>query len=518
MTEETKEQHTPVPIEKLQQDLERSRVIREIEENKFSAATNKAYKQALNRNLRNNRKRARAASTPDYPERDYSRLDREQAIALARKKIEESPIAYAISQSLADNVVGQGLNLQMLTGDKEWDSQIEEAWDREKDKLDLRKVRRWDNLLRMWYSRKDIDGDVGLVLVDGGVNEDGTVNSYVQTIEAERIRKNQAGQDSGIEFDKFGVPKRYFVRKRNEITKEGQIIPNREPGIKIAAKNFIHYAHFPQERAERQRGVSKYLQVFNLLEDLDKVIENMVLKVENESFIGLKFNMEAAPDGSLFGKNIEQIKQAEDGKRRKHVRMVPGMNIRTDPGEDVDMLESKNPNSEWIPFVRFLLRKIGVNFGVPLELLFLDFKDTNFSGARGLLELTKKRFKIEQDSLCWVASRVFGWWLSRKIKVEGLKVPASIEGMQQKHIWNKSGWPYLDPLKEANAFGKLLELGVTTRGRIISETSDSDFETIARERAREQDILDEINPPAPAPDEPEEDLEDKEDEEETAND
>lgn len=467
-----------------------------IARNDADAARYRVYSQHVNKNLVDTRQRNRGWTTAGEPDRDMSSADREKARAKARQKVEESDFVAGIVMSLVDNQVGSGFRLSMRTKDRNYNRNTEGRWALAKDKLDIRGIRRFGRLQRTWQFRKIIDGDVGIHNLEGGMNEDGTVRSFVQTIEADRISKGIDDVDGeGIQFDKFGRPKFYFVSPRKNSTNDKNGTPKKAK--RFPADKFSLYAHFPHERVERKRGVSMLLQNLNRFEDLEELINATTQKAKNEAFISLIFKMESAPDGTLFGPEIEETREAEDGKRRRHVKMVPGMNINPQVGEDVEILEGKTPHSEFTPFIRFLLRLSGMPLGLPLEVMLLDFSDTNFSGARGLMELAKKRFRVEQAELAHESSKVFTFWLAREIKHNGLKVPKAVEkaGEAWKHRWGTPGWPYLDPVKEVSAQGMQLDRAFRTLDDILSDTSDFDVEDILDQRSYEIELFKEKGVP-----------------------
>ena len=478
-------------------ELEKAKVARQIAAEaadealqRIVAAKRAHYLQYLNKNLAGTRKRRRGWSTPAAAERDFSNVDRERALSMARQKVEESPFVHGLFQTRTDNVVGSGFTIRPRTGDRELDKEIRDRWQYASLAFDIRGIRSLGGLQRCWYFRRGIDGDVGVNLLDGGTNTRGETISRLQTIEGHRIRKKlNDPRDCGIDYNRYGRPTAFHVvdgRKRKDGRQDQRQKPQRIP-----ASQFVFYPNFPHERAERKRGVSQLLQNLALLEDVEEIIENMVQKVKNEAFVALKFKMELPESGQLFGTELQDERTAEDGKKRQHVRMVSGMNINCDPNEDVELLGSQSPHGDFVPFLRFLLRYGGTSFGVPLEILLLDFQDTNFTGGRMLVELAKKRWRVEQQDLGMISSRVYLWWLSRERKHNGLKVKDDLIQARSfwRHSWGMPGWPYLDPLKEGNARGIMLDRGLTSHQRILDEIGDDDFDDIATELEREYEVL-----------------------------
>jgi len=450
----------------------------------------------INKNLGSSRKRRRTTRTPDTPDSDLTNMDRREAMAHARIKSEESFLVQSCVQMLTDNVVGHGFRLIMTTKNEDWNELVQERWNLEKDTLDIRKTRTWGELQRMWYKRRMIDGDVGINMI-GAISGGQAIHS-IQTIEADRIRRgNNIPNDSGIEFDRFGAPKIYFIGPR--VKNKNDHKNKAAKGRGIPADRFIHYAHYPQDRAERERGASMLLPNFNLFDDLDEILEAMVLKVKKESFMGLMFTTEGTPDGSLWGPEMETDRNSEDGATRRHVKMIPNMNLNLLPGEAAEVIESKSPNGEYLPFIRMMLRFAGTVFGLPLEMMLLDFSDTNFSGGRAILELSKKRFKCEQQKMRMVSSRVFQWWLARHIKhtdgFAALVPPMSEVSMPWAHRWGTPGWAYLDPVKEVQAQQRQLDAGLTSHQIILDDQGDIDFPDIIDQLGKEYKMMQDAGVP-----------------------
>ena len=489
----------PITAAKERRDL--ALINAEISQAELNALKNERYKLYLNDNLRNTRKRRPGYSIPGNPERDMSATDRQTGMSKARQKCMESPLVMGMVQTLVDNIVGCGFKLNMKTGNDVYDKEVEGRWELRKDKLDIRGMRPWFKLQRMWQFRKTIDGDVGVHLVDGGIAEASEAEmqvgtdgesytlSYLQTIEADRIYKETTATDEGVEFDANGRPTKYFVSKRAKADIElGSSKDGNKPQT-IPASQFILYANYPHERAERKRGISMLLQNLNIFEDLEEILDAMCQKVKNEAFMGIKFKTEIGPDGSLFGTEATSDKTAEDGVTRKTVKMVPGLNLNLSPGEDADVMESKSPPGEFIAFYRMMLRYAGTRFGLPLEMMLFDFADTNYSGGRALLELAKKRFKVEQEEMKGLCDRIFHWWLAREIKYNGLIVPGDVRGWHWTHRWGMPGWPYLDPVKSATANTIDLANATTSRTRILDDEGYGDFEELVETLRKEQDML-----------------------------
>jgi len=455
------------------------------------AATDKAYQLHINKNLRNTRKRPRGYTTPGPAKRDMSERDRLTAMAKARQKVAESPIVSGMIQTLAANAVGMGFKLAMTSGDDDYNREVEQRWKLAKDKLDIRGMRSWGQLLRLWFFRRFIDGDVGVWKIPGKLPEEGEpARSFLQTIESHRIKDVENPQDSGVLFDRFGRPKTFLLMPTAD-RKDAQRRPLPPKSRRIKATDMIFYANFPGERAEEERGTSNLLQNLNAFTDLEQIIESMMDKVKKEALMGIKFGMESAENGSIFGSDLEETKAGEDGKQRKHVNVVQGMNFHLRPGETVEPFESKSPNGSYDPFIKLMLRMNGTNLGLPLEVLLYDWSGTSYSGGRMITESAKKQWRIDQRDLGIPASKAFEFWIAREIKHNGLTPPPKVltKRLAWAHRWVTPGWPYIDPVKEVTAQGQALALGLTSHQNELDETGNGeDFEDLMIQREKESRI------------------------------
>jgi len=467
----------------LQARLDRSRVRKEIAEN---ALREKVAKNYLNENLKHSRKRKLGWTDPGKAERDLTSRDRRTAMAMARQKVEESPLAAAIINARLDNIVGSGFKLMMRSGDATWDDAVENWWALEKNRLDIRGTRPWSELLRCWQARHDIDGDVGILLV-ADVFE-GKPQSWTQTIEADRIAQNVSDSaDCGVEFDQYGMPKAFYVlpfdpRDKSVFDSQSNVEANR-----YSAESFILYMNDLTYRANRARGISAFLQVFNLMKDHEEILDGIVQKVKNEAFIGLQFRMDANEDGNVFG-NAQGTAAAENGYDYSKVKMVPGMNLVLGEGESVDVLESKAPHAEFDAFEKKMISRVAMPFGFSYELITGDFSQMNDRTARVQLKQFEKRIRREQGQLAIVASRVFQWALSRAVK-GGLLSPPDGLGLWWTHSWGRPGFPYINPSQEAEANERNLKNKLTSRTKLLSESGDDDFVGLMDELAYEEKVM-----------------------------
>lgn len=479
----------------LQARLERSQIKRQIAENE---ARTKHYN-FINENLANSRKRKLGWTSPGKAERDFSKQDRRKAMAMARQRVEENPLFQTIVLARVNNIVGSGFRLMMRSGDNDWDVEVENWWELEKDRIDVSGLRSWGELLQCWQARRDMDGDVGIAMLDQTF-EDRPL-SYVQTWEADQITKNDQkdANESGIDFDDYGMPLKYYVvSDPSDATEKARTYPR---------ENFILFKNDNTFRVNRARGVSLFLQSFALGQDHADIMDGITQLVKNGSFIGFKFTMDAPEGGNPFG-SAGGTTTGENGVDYSKVKLVSGSHIVLGQGEDAEIMESKNPTEEVTNFEKKLVSRIVLPFGLTYELLTLDMTGVNDRTMRVVLKQFEKYIRPEQKKLGRVATKIFRWALSRAVNAKVLTPPAGL-ATWFNHRWGAPGFPYINILQEAQAQEIMLRMKTTSRTKILAEQGDDDFDEIADEQEYEGKGIESRgliagDAPSPTPPQPEE--------------
>jgi lambda family phage portal protein len=440
--------------------------------------TSKPVREVTNENIAPSRYRRKTWTVVGVAERDLPRFDRESAMAKTRQLVDNDPLMAGMVQTLVDNIVATGYTLRMTTNDTGYNKAVEGLWRNAKDSLDIRGVRSWTKICRCLQYRKIIDGDVGVYhnYIDVDTNE-----FHVQLIEADRIRSKKFDYlDQGIEFDDYGKPIRYWIgdRPRDQM----DISAQQRKGTPIAAEDFYLYAHYPTERYDMLRGVTPLLPLLNYHQDIREIMNAMLQKIKNAAFMAFKTKITPSPTGTIFAS--EQDRTNEDGIQRRTTPIVPMSNVELQPGEDMEVMESNEPSPNVSEWIRWVMRYWGTAVGMPLEFMIFDLGTLNYSSARATLDMAKRRWRNEQESLTIPCDKIFRSWLNFTINTDGITPPDSIED-PFSHRWGKPVWPYINPQEEIQAQGLALQYGLTTAHRLLSDHSDLDFDELIAERKRE---------------------------------
>jgi hypothetical protein len=141
--------------------------------------------------------------------------------------------------------------------------------------------------------------------------------------------------------------------------------------------------------------------------------------------------------------------------------------------------------------VKFLLTLIGLNIGMPLVLVLLDAKETNFSGFRGAVDQARLGFETIQKALRTKWHLPISRWKVRQWMAEDpqLRSAATRSGINLlNHHWTAPGWRYIEPFKDARTDAFRLDNLLTSPTRLQAEHGDQ-YEDIVNETIRDRKML-----------------------------
>src|SRR5574344_2069429 len=206
----------------------------------------------------------------------------------ARYEVQNNSYARGIVLTLANDAVGTGPRLQMLTGDAALDAAVERdfaAW--------ASAVRLAEKLRTVRMARCQ-DGEAFAILAQNS-DLQSNVKLDIQLIEADRVTDTELPSDErsvdGITFDPFGNPLRYKVLKYHP----GGTAGFDTEALVIPAENMIHA--FRQDRPEQHRGIPEITAALPLFAQLRRFTLAVLSAAEAAAdFAGILYT-DAPPGG-----------------------------------------------------------------------------------------------------------------------------------------------------------------------------------------------------------------------------
>jgi lambda family phage portal protein len=412
--------------------------------------------------------------------------DWKPTVARCMEQANNTPHARKFLSMLKDNVAGpNGFSLQANvrnasgSKDERANKAIEEAY---KEFSDSRNFEVTGQFSRAQFERLGIStcathGEFMVVrIVDRSINEWGIAFQILDPLMVDSTYFADLGDGvsirAGIEMDAFRRPLAYHV---NQYDSWGHsFFESYNKRIRIPIERVTHA--FMPELINQPRGLpwmrTSLWQMRMLKGYGDAAVTNARIAASKMGF----FRSDEAEDDE-----DEMIDAAEPGA-------FEDIGNRT----LVDW-DPQYPNGEFDPFTKSVLHWLASGLLVSYHSLTGDLSDVNFSSIRqGELdqrEVWKGLQSWYSEALC---RHLYEQWLEIAIMSDKIKVgntPLRLDRFSRYKRVNFIGrrWDWVDPLKDINAKAKEIELGITSRARVIRERSNEDPNEIFEEVKKEQE-------------------------------
>lgn len=369
----------------------------------------------------------------------------------------DNMFAKAILDRLEEAVVGNGIDFRVQSQNKAWNRKAERMlkswWN---DTPEVRGLLSGPDLERMAMRSAHVDGDILFALLDK--------RGQIQAIEGDRIRNPHNKADNvvnGVELDALGMPTRFYVHP-HEDRRANRRGKKPEPTI-IESDNAVFYAL--RHRFSQTRGVPAFTPNMELFEDIDAFTEASIIQQK----MSAAHVMFIERNGGLAG--LDNVTTEEDsfGNQDQVQTFKPGTVLYGEKGESAKMLGASQTGQQFAPFVTQMQRFAGLDFGLPLEILALDFSKTNYSSARASLLTAHKCFKKKHEQLVRSFLKpIFTWKINQWIKSGRLEErdDFDIAASPPKMI-------SLDPAKETKADVERINAGLTSNREVCNTNGTS---------------------------------------------
>jgi len=454
-------------------------------------------------------RRSRAGVTSIGKHADYHYRSEAQffrAMELSRDIDRNDIVVGQGVERLVDNVIQDGFTLdtqvEPLTDDDRRDgkkrrSSLDDdltarwkAWAENEDACDLAGESDFHTLERLTLRHTIVDGDIiHLPIADAGALEtceahrcktptntsrDVVLGVLLEEATRKRLEYWLTREDVGISSSvaRVGDVRQYAARQRDAITGRDE-------------RAVIHCYH--PRRKSQTRGFTSFAPIGMAAEHHDDLQFAQLIKARVAASYAI---LEETPIGMPGGGGSTASKTGArstellgDGTSRNLEGLGPGMRYRGKPGGKLTGFSPNVPNPEFFEHSLLVLTLISINLGLPVQLLLLDPRQTNFSGWRGAMDQARLGFRKFQR---WLAksfhARVYRWkvrqWLSedRMLQAEYERIGEQIFA----HRWNPPRWPYIEPMKDASA-GILRVRNLQTSPRRLAAENGFDWWEISEE-------------------------------------
>jgi lambda family phage portal protein len=398
----------------------------------------------------------------------------------ARYEVANNSYARGIVLTLANDCVGTGPRLQLLTDDPRANRTIEEAFAQWSDAVGLA-----PRLRTMRMARADSGEAFGILTNNPAV--DAPVQLDLRLIEADQVTTPvfdpAAPQPvDGIVLDRLGNPVEYHVLRRHP----GDGIFFAGSGLefdRISAAAMIHY--YRADRSGQARGIPDITPALPLFAQLRRYTLAVIAAAETAADFAAVLYTDAPANGEADPVEPMDLVDLE----RRMATVLPG-------GWKLGQITAEQPATTYGEFKKEILNEIARCLNMPFNVAAGNSSGYNYASGRLDHQTYFKSIRVDQAHIeTVILNRVLAAWLNEAVLVEGL-LPQSLRSVDAAfpHQWFWDGHEHVDPAKEASAQATRLQNNTTTLAFEYARQG-RDWESELRQRAKELALMKELGLP-----------------------
>jgi len=395
----------------------------------------------------------------------------------ARYEVANNSYAKGMVETQANDIIGKGPKLQIITGNEELDTDIEAAWSEYAKSIKLA------SKLRTMLKAKLCDGEAfAQKFTNTAISP---VSLDIRLLEGDQISSaydmNADGFVEGIRFDDNGMPSDYYVLDGHPggmYAKYG--------GHTVPAEYMIHW--FRTDRAGQVRGISEMMPALQLFVQL----RAYTVAVLSAAELAAAFTLMMKTDKS-FGELAHDFTGTDsddpDGDDFNLLEIVHGMMTQLPANWETQQLKAEQPTSTYESFKHELINEAARCMNMPYNIAAGNSSSYNYASGRLDHQTYFKHIEVvQEDCEVVVLDSIFADWLNEWRLVT---VPDGLEQRGWRHQWMWEGHEHVDPAKEANA--QSTKLGALTASLKREWAKQGlDWETEVRQIAKERGLLNEL--------------------------
>ena len=386
----------------------------------------------------------------------------------SRYEVANNSYARGITLTLANDVVGTGPRLQMLTGDDGANHFVEAEFLAWCDAIGLAEKLRTMRLARV------ADGEA-FGLLTSNERIDSAVKLDLRLIEADQVATPTLVPDTrryldGIRYDADGNPTAYDILRQHP--GDGMFLVDDEFDT-VPASDVLHY--FRCDRPGQIRGIPDITPALPLFAQLRRFTLAVLAAAETAAeFAGILYTDAPANGEADAAEPFEPIEL-----EKRMLLTMPG-------GWKMAQMKSEQPSTTYAEFKKEILNEIARCLNMPFNVAAGNSSGYNYASGRLDHQTYFKSIRVEQTQLARVVlDRILKAWLREAILIEGY-LPNSLRTLdstfEHQRFWD--GHEHVDPAKEANA-QKIRLASHTTTLAIEFARQGRDWETELKQRAKE---------------------------------
>ncbi len=400
---------------------------------------------------------------------------------ISRHLAERSSIFSGMIETWAAETVQSGFRLKPATGDRNLDILLKElliGWDGDGGWLaecDARGLMHFWDLITLAEETEIRDGDHAFYLDPAGNNGRGSV----MIIEGDRIltpygyeNRLKAGWtiSNGIVWNEQGYPVLVFIANVAPqysfcSVEQGDFYPLWRPWRAAEGGVVLSIQLKRATSTRRQPWLSTAVRTHD---EVDDVFVAIRIAMRNEA---CRATYTKIGDWDAYKEWMAEVDPeagtAAPVEGLEHTPN-PGDHVYFNPGEEGGVLESNKPGNNFESFMNLQLTTVGLPLGMCLEESVRIFQKS-FSASRMAVEGTRRRYERRQKQIKRRKVVPILQFAIARLQVKGL-IPN--DPRVQQIACGYPGWPYMEPLKDAQASAVLVDKRLRSRRTCATEIGD----------------------------------------------
>ena len=310
------------------------------------------------------------------------------------------------------------------------------------------------------------DGEIFAQILQGNVrrlDHNSIIPVSLQLLEAEyvpydMIGLNDAGLINGIRKNQWGRPLTYYVHKVHPGS-FNNVVANYEYKT-IPADRMLHLKF--AQRFEQTRGMSVFAPVVTRIHDLKEYEEAERVAARVSAALTAVIRKGSPELYTGPGQNVS-------GDNAREFQMAPGMVFdQLQPGESVDVVESKRPSALLSDFREAMVRAIASGMGGTYSSFARDYNGTYSAQRQELVEGFVGYRTLGQE---FVSQFVRPLYRRRLLVARSLGLVRTPRELDENSLFDASFYsqsmPWIDPAKEADGWRSLVQSGFESEEAVI---------------------------------------------------
>ncbi len=252
---------------------------------------------------------------------------------------------------------------------------------------------------------------------------------------------------------------------------------------------------YTMQRPGQIRGVPFLAPVIEVLKQLSRLSEaELMASVINALFTvfvksGVEDESSVLPDmaaGAPGRAQNQPMPVADD----RQLNLGAGMVVSLLPGEEIQVADPKRPNANYDPFFTGCVRQVGAALEIPFEVLIKHFTASYSASRAALLEF----WRVVSKRRRWMVRDLAGPCREAIIEEAVLRglvnAPGFFDDPLARRAYCRAEWTgdamgQLNPLDEANAAEKRIDIGISTIAEETAQLTGGTWEAKHPQRVKE---------------------------------